>query len=82
LQLGNGGATGSIVGDILNNGTLAINRTGTLALNGTISGFAFLAALFDQPMSKGQYEIFSRVPRVTASATATADALPLSRAGV
>ena len=38
LQLGNGGATGSIIGNVVDNGTLAINRSGSLALNGVISG--------------------------------------------
>ena len=38
LQLGNGGTTGSIVGDVVNNGTLAINRSDALTLSGTISG--------------------------------------------
>src|SRR5262249_58331361 len=30
LQLGNGGTTGSIVGDVTNNGTLAFNRSDTV----------------------------------------------------
>ncbi|MBB3146160.1 outer membrane autotransporter protein [Phyllobacterium trifolii] len=38
LQLGNGGTSGSIVGDIVNNGALIFNRSGTLALSGRISG--------------------------------------------
>jgi fibronectin-binding autotransporter adhesin len=38
LQLGNGGATGSVVGNVLNNGRLAVNRSNTLTLGGTISG--------------------------------------------
>ncbi len=38
LQLGNGGTTGSVVGDVLNNGTLAVNRSNTLTIDGTISG--------------------------------------------
>jgi outer membrane autotransporter protein len=38
LQLGNGGTRGSIVGDVLNNGTLAVNRSDTLTLAGVISG--------------------------------------------
>lgn len=38
LQLGNGGNTGSIIGAIVNNGTLAINRTGTFELARDISG--------------------------------------------
>ncbi|MQR01648.1 autotransporter-associated beta strand repeat-containing protein [Glaciimonas soli] len=38
LQLGNGGSTGSIVGNVANNGALVINQTGTSVLSGTISG--------------------------------------------
>ncbi|MGJ7533383.1 MULTISPECIES: autotransporter outer membrane beta-barrel domain-containing protein [unclassified Variovorax] len=38
LQLGNGGTTGSIVGNVLNNATLVINRSDALTLSGTISG--------------------------------------------
>ena len=38
LQIGNGGATGSIAGNVINNSTLAINRAGVLTLGGGISG--------------------------------------------
>jgi autotransporter-associated beta strand protein len=38
LQLGTGGTSGSIVGDVANDGTLTINRAGTFMLGGTISG--------------------------------------------
>ncbi|CAN7620933.1 autotransporter-associated beta strand repeat-containing protein [Bosea sp. LjRoot9] len=38
LQIGNGGTTGSIVGDITNNAALAVNRTDALTLPGDISG--------------------------------------------
>ncbi|MDM0104149.1 autotransporter outer membrane beta-barrel domain-containing protein [Variovorax sp. J22R24] len=38
LQLGDGGTTGSVVGNILNNATLAVNRSNTLTLAGAISG--------------------------------------------
>ncbi|UIJ44831.1 autotransporter-associated beta strand repeat-containing protein [Sphingomonas cannabina] len=38
LQIGNGGATGSITGDIDNEGALVVDRSGTLNLDGTISG--------------------------------------------
>jgi outer membrane autotransporter protein len=38
LQLGNGGTTGGIAGNILNGGTLAFNRSDTLIFGGTISG--------------------------------------------
>ena len=38
LQIGASGATGSVVGNVLNNGTLTFNRAGTLTLDGLISG--------------------------------------------
>jgi fibronectin-binding autotransporter adhesin len=38
LQLGTGGAQGSLLGDIVDNGVLQINRSGTLDLTGNISG--------------------------------------------
>jgi len=43
LQLGDGGAGGSISGNVLNNGALAVNRSGHLALAGVISGSGTLA---------------------------------------
>jgi fibronectin-binding autotransporter adhesin len=38
LQIGDGGATGGILGNVLNNGALVFNRSGTLAMAGTIIG--------------------------------------------
>lgn len=38
LQLGNGGTTGSIIGDVVDNGLLIFNRSNDLAFNGVISG--------------------------------------------
>ena len=38
LQLGDGGTSGSVIGDIVNNGGLLINRSDDFALNGVISG--------------------------------------------
>ncbi len=38
LQLGNGGTTGSIVGDVVDNGIFAINHSNALVFNGVISG--------------------------------------------
>jgi len=38
LQLGNGGAGGSIAGSVLNNGTFAVNRSDTFTLGNVISG--------------------------------------------
>lgn len=38
LQLGNGGTSGSILGDVVNNGTLVFDRSDMLGLGGAISG--------------------------------------------
>lgn len=38
LQLGNGGTGGSVTGDIVDDATLAINRSDSFTLNGNISG--------------------------------------------
>ncbi|HEV2509259.1 autotransporter domain-containing protein [Bosea sp. (in: a-proteobacteria)] len=38
LQIGNGGTTGSILGDVVNNGQLVFNRSGSLGFSGAISG--------------------------------------------
>ncbi|MGJ5078309.1 autotransporter outer membrane beta-barrel domain-containing protein [Bradyrhizobium sp. HKCCYLS3013] len=38
LQLGNGGTSGSIVGDVINNGILAFNHSDNYTFGGTISG--------------------------------------------
>ena len=38
LELGNGGTTGAIVGDVANSGTLAFNRSDANVFNGVISG--------------------------------------------
>jgi autotransporter-associated beta strand protein len=42
LQLGNGGASGSVLGDVIDNGTLAFDRTDSLIFNGAISGIGSL----------------------------------------
>ncbi|GLK88593.1 hypothetical protein GCM10017655_16550 [Pseudomonas turukhanskensis] len=38
LQIGNGGSSGSLMGDVLNNGELFFNRSDTTTFNGTVSG--------------------------------------------
>ena len=43
LQLGNGGATGSIVGNVANSGTLAFNRSNAYTFGGTITGTGTIA---------------------------------------
>ncbi|WP_416367057.1 autotransporter outer membrane beta-barrel domain-containing protein [Rhodopseudomonas palustris] len=45
LQLGNGGISGSITGDITNNATLTVNRSNGTSLGGVISGSGQLVKL-------------------------------------
>jgi len=45
LQLGNGGTSGSITGDVVDNGTFAINRSDTFAFGGVISGTGTFAQI-------------------------------------
>jgi fibronectin-binding autotransporter adhesin len=45
LQLGDGGTSGSIVGDVTDNGTLAFDRSDTVTFSGVISGFGALAQI-------------------------------------
>ncbi len=43
LQIGNGGTTGSIIGNTINNGSLVFNRSGILSYGGVVSGTGSLA---------------------------------------
>ncbi|MET3654872.1 beta strand repeat-containing protein, partial [Dyella japonica] len=45
LQLGNGGTTGSLVGNITDNGALAFNRSNALTVAGTITGSGTLSQI-------------------------------------
>src|SRR6202023_1955056 len=43
LQIGNGGTSGSIAGDVTDNGSLAFNRTNTVIFPGVVSGTGSLS---------------------------------------
>ena len=45
LQIGNGGTTGSITGNVTDNGVLAFNRSDTVSFNGAISGTGALTQI-------------------------------------
>jgi len=45
LQIGNGGTSGSITGDVVSNGTLAFNRSNDIVFAGSISGSGGLTKL-------------------------------------
>ena len=43
LQIGNGGTSGSIVGDVIDNGNLAFNRSDLVTFRGNVSGAGSLS---------------------------------------
>ena len=45
VQVGNGGTSGSLIGDVANNGAFAFNRSDTLVFPGMISGFGTVSQL-------------------------------------
>src|SRR5690606_995544 len=45
LQLGNGGTTGSILGDVANAGMLAFNRSDAYVFSGVVSGAGALSQI-------------------------------------
>ena len=59
LQLGNGGTTGAILGDVVNNGTLAFNRSDAFAFNGSISGTGGIAKLGSNDVTLGGSNAFT-----------------------
>jgi autotransporter-associated beta strand protein len=45
LQLGNGGTSGSVIGNVMDNGTLAFNQSGNVSYGGIVSGAGSLTQL-------------------------------------
>jgi fibronectin-binding autotransporter adhesin len=75
LQLGNGGTTGAIVGDVTDNGALIFNRSNDLSFGGAISGTGTLAQLGGgATMLSGNSSTFSGSTNVT-SGTLLVDGL-------
>ncbi|HEV7407128.1 MAG TPA: autotransporter-associated beta strand repeat-containing protein [Bradyrhizobium sp.] len=75
LQLGNGGTTGSIIGNVLNNGVFAINRSDAFTFAGVISG----SGAFNQ-IGSGTTTL-SNTNIYTGPTTVTAGALTISATG-
>ncbi|MGU3496664.1 autotransporter-associated beta strand repeat-containing protein [Xanthobacteraceae bacterium A53D] len=76
LQIGNGGTTGSIVGDVVNNANLVFNRSDTYAFTGAITGTGAVAfkgggtVLFSSPYS-GAVAVDDTVVRLVSGSTTT-----------
>ncbi|WP_164738526.1 autotransporter domain-containing protein [Aquabacter cavernae] len=74
LQLGDGGTTGSISGDVLNNANLIFNRSDTYAFTGAITGTGFVTftgggtVLFSSPY-QGPVAVDNATVRLQAGST-------------
>jgi fibronectin-binding autotransporter adhesin len=75
LQLGNGGTSGSIVGDVVNKGTFAVNRSDTFTFGGVISGAGTL-----QQIGAGT-TVLTGTNTYTGGTTISAGALQLGNGG-
>jgi autotransporter-associated beta strand protein len=71
LQLGNGGTTGSILGNVTNNGTLAFNRSDSFAYANVISGTGSVIKLGDGTLA------FTTAQTYTGGTTISAGTLAL-----
>ncbi|EEA02436.1 outer membrane autotransporter barrel domain protein [Burkholderia sp. H160] len=75
LELGNGGSSGSITGNVANNGALAFNRSNTLTLAGVISGTGTVA------QNGGGTTVLTGDSTYTGGTTISAGALQLGNGG-
>jgi autotransporter-associated beta strand protein len=74
LQLGNGGTTGSIQGNVANNGNLVFNRSDTLVFPGVISGTGRVAQTGMGTTVLTAISTYSGTTAITAGALAVGDA--------
>jgi fibronectin-binding autotransporter adhesin len=65
LEIGNGGTTGSIAGDIVNNAELIVNRSGSLVLDGAISGSGWIVKLGSGTLTLSGSNSYEGVTSVT-----------------
>ncbi len=79
LQVGNGGTSGSIVGNVANNGTLAFNRSDNVAFSGTVSGSGALVQLGSGILTLTADNTYSGNTVVAAGRSRLATAAPRAR---
>ncbi|WP_192980080.1 autotransporter outer membrane beta-barrel domain-containing protein [Pseudomonas sp. EggHat1] len=74
LQIGTGGTTGSITGDVINNGTLAFNRFDDITYSGVISGTGGLSQIGLGTTTLTGANVYSGETRVSAGRLAAGNA--------
>jgi len=70
LQVGNGGAAGSLVGNVSNSGTLAFHRSDTIAYTGEVSGTGQLVKLGGGTLTLSGNHTYTGSTNITAGALA------------
>jgi autotransporter-associated beta strand protein len=65
LQIGNSGASGSIVGNVVNTGTLVFNRTDSLTYAGTISGTGGISQIGSGTTILSGINTYNRITTIT-----------------
>jgi fibronectin-binding autotransporter adhesin len=75
LQLGNGGTTGSIIGDVTDNGTLVFDRSDVYTFEGVISGSGHVVQLGSGTTVLTAVSPYSGTTTVTAGTLAVGDAV-------
>jgi autotransporter-associated beta strand protein len=71
LQVGNGGASGSIVGDVTDNGTLAFNLSGVVTYSGNVSGTGALTDAGSGTLTLGGTNTYGGTTTVSGGGTLT-----------
>ncbi len=74
LQLGNGGTSGSLVGDVTDNGALVFNRTDNQTFNGIISGSGSLTQTGSGSVLFNGVQTYSGATNIIAGTLAIGDA--------
>lgn len=69
LQIGNGGTSGSITGNVLDNGTLAFDRTDAQSFSGTISGTGGVSVIGTGPLTLTANNSYSGAASIASGAT-------------
>ena len=81
LQIGNGGTTGSINGNVVNNATLAFNRSNASIFSGVISGTGGLAISSSGAVTLTGNNTYTGVTTVRQTGTAGSVALQIGNGG-
>jgi len=70
LQMGNGGSSGSILGNVVDNGTLAFDRADAVSFAGVISGTGNLAQMGNGTLTLGTADTYTGVTDIDAGTLA------------